>query len=167
MSKIEIEIANQQATHPVQADRLEAAVRRVLVDKGIQQGEVSIAVMDDPTIRELNQRYLQHDYATDVLSFLLESGPALLEGEIVVSADTASRMAPDYGWSTDDELLLYAIHGALHLVGFDDKTPQAAAMMRQKERFYLSEFDVQPPEDSAAVRDGIRDGSRAQGDATK
>jgi probable rRNA maturation factor len=165
MNRLEIEIANQQAEHPVQADRLEAAVRRVLVDKGIQRGEVSIAVTDDPTIHELNQRYLQHDYATDVLSFLLASAPALLEGEIVVSVDTAARMAPQYGWSTDDELLLYAIHGALHLVGFDDTTPEAAATMREKEQFYLSQFDVRPAGDGVPTRARFRDDEGAQGDA--
>jgi probable rRNA maturation factor len=124
-------------------------------------------VTDDPTIHELNQRYLQHDYATDVLSFLLASAPGLLEGEIVVSADTAARMAPDYGWSIDDELLLYAIHGALHLVGFDDQTPEAAATMREKEQFYLSQFDVRPPENGVPPRDTCRDDFRAQGDAAQ
>lgn len=167
MSKLEVEIANQQSEHPIQADRLEDAVRRVLADADIQQGEISIAVTDDATIHQLNRRYLQHDYATDVLSFLLESAPPRLEGEIVISVDTAARMAPDFGWSTDDELLLYAIHGALHLVGFDDKTPEAAVIMRERERFYLSQLDVWVPKDGTRAGDTIRDDSGARGDATQ
>ena len=86
------------------------------------------------------------------MSFLLESGPGWLEGEIVVSADTAGRSAPEYGWPADDELLLYVIHGVLHLVGFDDTTPQAAVAMRERERFYLEACGVRPPADDAQAR---------------
>jgi probable rRNA maturation factor len=167
MNKLEIEVANQQQSHPIQDERLAAAVRRVLADRGIREGEVSIAVTDDPTIHELNRRYLQHDYPTDVLSFLLESAPARLAGEIVISAETAKRMAPAYAWSTDDELLLYAIHGALHLAGFDDTTPREAATMREKERFYLRQFDVRSPENVARTGDGFGDDPGARGDAAR
>ena len=68
----------------------------------------------------------------------------LLEGEIIVSADTAESSARLYGWSVDDELLLYVIHGALHLVGFDDKTPAMAAVMREQEAAHLAPFGLQP-----------------------
>jgi probable rRNA maturation factor len=149
MSNVQVEIANQLAGYPVDDPRVEAAVLRVLADRGIGRGTVSIAVTDDPTIQELNHRYLQHDYPTDVLSFLLESGPDWLEGEIVVSADTAVRSAPSYGWSASDELLLYVIHGVLHLVGLDDTTPDAAAVMRRQERHYLQLLGVEPPPESA------------------
>lgn len=145
LEMIEIEISNRQTSHTFEADRLTGAARMVLVDEGIRRGTVSIAVMDDPGIRQLNCQYLQHDYATDVLSFLLESGPQSLEGQIVVSADTAARTAPQYGWSTDDELLLYVLHGALHLVGCDDVTPEEQNRMRSRERLYLARFDIAPP----------------------
>ena len=59
-------------------------------------------------------------------------------------ADTAESSARAYGWSTDDELLLYVIHGALHLIGFDDKTPAAAAQMREKKARHLAAFGLQP-----------------------
>ena len=60
-----------------------------------------------------------------MLSFVLEQGDGL-EGEVVVGAETALRAAPQFGWSPHDELLLYVIHGTLHLVGHDDATPGRA-----------------------------------------
>ena len=134
---LDIELANRQTRHAVDADRLLAAARLVLQEEGISRATLSIAVVSDRAIRPLNRRYLQHDYATDVLSFLLDSGPGWLEGEIVVSADTAATQAPQYDSSTQDELLLYVIHGALHLVGYDDATPTARKRMLARQRRYL------------------------------
>ena len=134
---LEIELANRQTRHSGDADRLLAAARMVLQEEGISRATLSIAVVSDRAIRPLNRRYLQHDYATDVLSFLLDSGPGWVEGEIVVSADTAAMQAPQYDSSAQDELLLYVIHGALHLVGYDDATPTARKRMLARQRRYL------------------------------
>ena len=134
---LEIELANRQTRHAIDGDRLVAAARMVLEEEGISRATLSIAVLSDKAIRQLNRRYLQHDYATDVLSFLLDSGSGWLEGEIVVSADTAATQAPQYGFSPQDELLLYIVHGALHLVGFDDTTPTARRKMQARQRRYL------------------------------
>ena len=98
---LEIELANRQTRHAVDTDRLLAAARLVLEGEGISRATLSIAVVSDRAIRPLNRRYLQHDYATDVLSFLLDSGPGWLDGEIIVSADTAATQAPQYGSSAE------------------------------------------------------------------
>jgi probable rRNA maturation factor len=134
---LEIELANRQTRHAIDAARLMAAARLVLEEEGISRATLSIAVVSDKAIRQLNRRYLQHDYATDVISFLLDSGTGSLEGEIIVSADTAATQAPQYGSSPQDELLLYIIHGTLHLVGFDDTTPMARRKMQARQRRYL------------------------------
>lgn len=160
---IEIEVANQQSSHAFEADKLKAAVRLVLGEQGVCEGTVSIAVMDDPSIHQLNRQYLRHDYATDVLSFLLESDGQSLDGQIVVSAETAARLAPEFGWSTDDELLLYVIHGALHLVGYDDTTLEAQNRMRSRERHYLKHFGIQPREDEDGCARKAPGNSEAQG----
>jgi len=137
-----IELANRQTQHRVPVKRLTAAARTVLTGEGIQRGTLSIAVVDDKTIRRLNRQYLQHDYATDVLSFLLDAGPQRVEGEVIVSADTAARKAPRYAWPAAHELLLYVIHGTLHLVGYDDTSPAAAQAMRAREQHYLDVLQV-------------------------
>ncbi|MCA9206082.1 MAG: rRNA maturation RNase YbeY, partial [Planctomycetales bacterium] len=63
-----------------------------------------------------------------------------LDGEVIVSADTAESTAADYDWPPAAELLLYVIHGTLHLVGFDDKSPEKRVVMRAKEAEYLDLF---------------------------
>ncbi len=62
--------------------------------------------------------------------------------QLLVSSDTADREAQQWGQTTDDELLLYVIHGTLHLVGFDDHEPDDAAAMRRAEAEYLSRWNV-------------------------
>jgi probable rRNA maturation factor len=141
-----IEIADQ-ASPPARNDaRLKDAVRLILKDAGIRSAEISIAIVTDDQIHQLNRQYLQHDYATDVLSFVLDHDEQsqTLEGQIIVSADYAAREAPRYGWTTSDELLLYVIHGALHLVGHDDTTPAAQQSMRAAETKYLHAFGLNP-----------------------
>jgi probable rRNA maturation factor len=141
---IAIELANRQTGLPINEDRLSEAVRMILHDEAIGEAQISVAVVDDATIRALNRKYLGHDDPTDVLSFLLEQSEASLEGEVVVSAQTAHRAASRFGWSADDELLLYVIHGTLHLLGYDDRTPAQRAQMQAREKAFLARFGLQP-----------------------
>lgn len=160
---IEIDLADRQSTHRFDADRAVSAVRQVVAEEGFARATVSIAVVDDDTIHDLNRRYLQHDYATDVLSFVFERSSGHLNGEVIVSADTAAAAASEYGWSAEDELLLYVIHGALHLVGYDDQSPESQREMRNRERYYLGRFDLAPHyEDEAG--DDVRIGAPTEGD---
>ncbi|HQU45328.1 MAG TPA: rRNA maturation RNase YbeY [Pirellulales bacterium] len=134
---LQIAITNEQHGLTIDAARLRAAVAGVLSGEGIAEGEISLAVVDDPVIHALNRRWLDHDEPTDVLSFVLERAEGYVEGEIIVSADTARARAGEFDWSADDELLLYVVHGALHLAGYDDKEPADQETMRERERHYL------------------------------
>jgi probable rRNA maturation factor len=140
-------VANEQATLAIDEPRLIAAVHAILAGTEFTSAYVSIAVVDDPTIHALNVQYLQHDYPTDVLSFVLEQTENRIEGELVVSADTASREAADAGWSPHDELLLYVIHGTLHLVGYDDHAPADQSEMVAAEAHYLQALGITLPTD--------------------
>jgi probable rRNA maturation factor len=142
---IRVQVCNQQATLKIPQRRLVAAVRRVLAEATIATAQISLAIVDDPTIRDLNREFLDHDDATDVLSFLLERQAGSLEGEIIVSAQTAASAAPHYGWSAAEELLLYVIHGALHLVGYDDHSAAERAEMRARERAHLEHWGSSSP----------------------
>lgn len=138
----QIDVTNQQERHSIDASRLKTAVRQILNDAPFSSAVISLAIVDDPTIHDLNRRFLDHDYATDVLSFVLESTDERLEGEVIVSADTAARSAAAWHWSPADELLLYVIHGTLHLVGYDDTTPETRQEMRIREDDYLARSGV-------------------------
>ena len=132
-----ISIANQQKLLPIDRRRIRRAMRAVLRDAGLAKGDVSVAVVDDETIARLHGEFLDDPTPTDVLSFVLDDTPESFEGEVVVSAETAASSAPRYGNTPEDELLLYVIHGALHLVGYDDATPCERAVMRKREREYM------------------------------
>lgn len=140
----DIACANLQS-RAINEAKLVDGVRAVLQAADVTSAEISLTIVDNAEMHELNRRHLQHDYPTDVLSFLLDWNGDRLEGEIIVSADYAADEAKRYDWPTEDELLLYAVHGALHLVGYDDRTPAAAAEMRRQERAILSTFGLSPP----------------------
>ena len=140
MDEPRIEIGNESGRVPFDAERAAGLIRCVLSDEGVRRGVIEVTVVDDPTIRRLNAQFLGHDRPTDVLAFEMESNPeeALLEGSVVVSDETALDRAADYAWPAENELLLYVIHGVLHLVGYDDHAPDDEKLMRAKEREYLA-----------------------------
>lgn len=145
---LDIAIANEQRVVDVDERRLRAAVELVMSDAGVTEATISLAIVDDEAIHVLNRRYLDHDEPTDVLSFVLEEGDETLDGEIVASGERAAAVAPGYGWSSADELLLYVVHGALHLVGHDDQTEETVELMRAAEAVTLAKLGVTLPERS-------------------
>jgi len=144
---LSIELSDEQTTLEIDATRITRLAEQILRDAGIRGGSLSIAVVDDPTIHELNRQFLQHDYPTDALSFLLERDCDRLEGEVIVSADTAARVAAELDWPAEDELLLYVVHATLHLVGHDDATVELRAAMRDAERRYLAQLGIERRDD--------------------
>ena len=159
-SPYQIQITNQQANVLVDEAQLLRFATETLRSEGIARAEISIAIVDDPAIHTINREHLQHDYPTDVISFLLDSGEAdprsaqggqgrrgqglWIDGEILLSADTAVREAADYGWDTSSEMALYVVHGLLHLCGYDDLTDEEQAIMRGREREILSALGLSP-----------------------
>jgi probable rRNA maturation factor len=157
----ELSLANRQSIHVVDEPRLLDAARRVLADSIFTSATISLAVVDDSTIHALNRQFLNHDWPTDVLSFVLDVRGTHLDGEVVLSADTAATAAVEAGWSPAEEQLLYVIHGMLHLVGLDDQAEPEVQNMRAAERFYLHECGVAMPvanRDSDTTSDRLRAG---------
>jgi probable rRNA maturation factor len=101
---------------------------------------LSLAFVSDRTIRSLNRRFLKRNHVTDVLAFdYREKGKRAkrLEGEVIISTDTAVRQARKFGTGVKQELTLYIIHGILHLLGYDDHRPKDIKRMRAKEQKIL------------------------------
>ncbi|MBW3540749.1 MAG: rRNA maturation RNase YbeY [Planctomycetes bacterium] len=150
----DIQIHNGQTAYDIDPSALERIAQRTLEAECIASAEISVAVVDDAAIHELNRRWLDHDEPTDVLSFLLDErvddGGRRIEGEVVLSAETAHRRAPEFGWDHGDELALYLVHGLLHLAGYDDLEPEARLEMRHREREILSLCGVKLPAERAA-----------------
>jgi len=136
---IEVEISDNQSHLAVDPEFLRGLARRVLTAEGIGRASISIALVDDATIRVINRRHLDHDWPTDVISFVLsEPDDPTLAAELVVSAEMASATARDVEVDPRSELALYVVHGLLHLCGLDDQTPDDADLMRRREGEMLS-----------------------------
>ncbi len=129
--------------------KLQQAIDLTLQGEGVEpKGVLSVVLSNDATIRNLNRQFLGHDYPTDVLSFLLASNASEAPsensceeevwGEIIISVETAQRNARRYRQPLEKEILRLAIHGVLHLLGYDDATPKQRQHMRRKERTYLT-----------------------------
>lgn len=97
-----------------------------------RDGELSILIVDDPRIAEMNQAYLNHSGPTNVISFSMQEGeygginPHLL-GDVVISADTCAREAEQAGISMESRFDQLLIHGILHIFGFDHIHSEAEA----------------------------------------
>ncbi len=127
-------------THrPLPRKNLIKAIELVLRCEKCRAGEISIVYCGDRFIKKINRAYLQHDYATDTISFRLNEGKAI-EGECYISLDTVRRNARQYKQSFLDELLRVTIHSVLHLVGYDDETEAQRKVMTEKENDYLAQL---------------------------
>ena len=138
-----ISIASPQEIVPIDRAGMRETVRTVLDGEDVADAEISLAFVDNPTIHRLNQRYLQHDEPTDVLSFpLSEPNAAKLAGELVLGVEVAAEQAAARGHDVQAELALYVIHGLLHLCGYDDHDDADRAAMRERERHYLGQLGL-------------------------
>ena len=104
----------------------------------VPEAHISIALVDDATIHEVNRRHLEHDYPTDVITFPYSPPGEPLEGEIVISTDHAFASSPRFHHDAEREALLYLIHGLLHLVGYRDDVPARARQMRRRQTYLLN-----------------------------
>jgi len=100
-------------------------------------GDISIIFCSDNYILDVNMRYLQHDYFTDIITFDYCEGDRL-SGDLFISIDSVRENALYYGAEFGDELNRVMVHGLLHLIGYDDHTEEEKKVMRAKEDYYLS-----------------------------
>ena len=152
---LELDVAEPFADE-VERPMLERVLARALVAEGIVGAvEVSLVVTDDAEVHALNRQYRGIDRPTDVLSFSqLEapstaetaaasfprpSGDALTLGDIVISGDRVREQAREYGHTHRRELAYLAVHGLLHLLGYDHETPSDRLVMRAKEEAALAD----------------------------
>ena len=164
----EIDISSNQDTFPIDVRALTQAIERTLQIEYVASAVLSVSVVDNKAIHQINREHLQHDYPTDVISFQLDfaldldapndapaelrAAGAMIEGEIIASAEMAAEMASSGQWTAMNELTLYVIHGLLHICGYDDLSPAEQAIMRTRERATLNSLGLHPvyPDDEAS-----------------
>ena len=99
-------------------------------------GDINIIFCSDPYILEVNLKYLQHDYFTDIITIDYCEGDKL-SGDLFISIDSVRENSIFYGTEFEDELNRVMVHGLLHLIGYDDHSDTDIAQMRAKENYYL------------------------------
>lgn len=99
---------------------------------------LNIIFCDNKTIREYNNKFLSHDYNTDIITFFDYDETNIMHGELLISVDQVKINAKDYSTTFNNELKRVIIHGVLHLCGYDDKTKTAKNKMRKREDYYLT-----------------------------
>jgi probable rRNA maturation factor len=143
MDEVEVMVSVEEGLLPAaDAERVEAAVRHVLRAEGVEAAEISVALVGDGEIAALNEEYLGHEGPTDVISFHLhdEGEPPL--GDVYVGVEQAVRQAAGFGAPADEEVLRLAVHGTLHVLGYDHPAGEerAASPMFLRQEALLAAF---------------------------
>lgn len=117
-----------------------------------EDAEVSVSFVSNEEIQEINRTYRGKDAVTDVISFALqEKGEGEIEiigeepillGDIIISVDRAKEQAEDYNHSFEREVAFLAVHGLLHLLGYDHMTEEDEQQMFAKQHAYLADFGL-------------------------
>jgi probable rRNA maturation factor len=140
---MKIWIRNLQKPIPLDSRRLRKAAKTILTDLAPPDSEVSVSLVGDGQIRELNRRYLDRDKPTNVLAFSMREGAFLslhpqLLGDVVISVDTARRQSNRFGLKEMEMVILLMIHGILHLLGYEHEGTKKGSnemALKQKELF--------------------------------
>jgi rRNA maturation RNase YbeY len=106
--------------------------------EGFKLKELTYIFCSDDYLLRINQQYLNHDTYTDIITFDNSDENNVVQGDIFISIDRVRENALKFSTSETDELHRVIIHGALHLLGYKDKTPVTKQKMTQKEDFYLN-----------------------------
>ena len=134
-------ISSSQKALRLPRRRLERLIRFVAASEGASLAMVDLAVVGSGEIASVNRRFLSHTGATDVISFDLSEGPGRgLCVQLVVCADLALRQGPLHGLRPQHELMLYVIHGLLHMMGYEDSTVRGGARMHARQDELLRGF---------------------------
>lgn len=99
-------------------------------------GDINVIFCSDNYILDVNMKYLQHDYFTDIITFDYCEGK-VLSGDLFISVESVRENSIEFGTDFEEELHRVIVHGVLHLIGYDDHTEEDKKVMRQKENYYL------------------------------
>ncbi len=119
--------------------RISAFVRGIVRDEKKNADSINVVLVDDDYLLDVNKKFLNHNYRTDVISFDLNSGSDI-EGEIYVSVDRARVQARRYKVPVSREVLRLIVHGVLHLTGWEDRTRSEKLRMRKRENVFIERF---------------------------
>lgn len=118
-------------------NKIQLWIKNCIQKEGLIPGDLSFILSSDSYVLKINQDYLDHNYFTDIISFDYRVED-VVGGDIFISIERIKENAQNLSIPFIDELHRVIIHGVLHIVGYNDKTPEEESLMRSKEDFYLS-----------------------------
>ena len=118
---------------------LEKAVLLVLESEGCAVESIVGVYCGNKMMQRINREFLQHDYPTDTITFRYNKGSDI-DGEFYISLDVVKENASRFSADFQQELLRVTFHSALHLIGYDDHSPDDRKLIEEKEAFYLNLF---------------------------
>lgn len=136
---MKVEIKNLQ-TEKIDLEAARKIVEFILTNEETpDDASLTVSFVDNKMIREYNKKYMNRDNSTDVLSFSMKEGEAIegdnsYLGDVLVSVEMAFLRAKEFSNEVDRELMLYFIHGILHLLGYEDIDTDSALIMRGEEK---------------------------------
>jgi len=119
--------------------KLNRWIKETALGYGKRTGKIAYIFCSDKRILEVNKKYLQHEYYTDIITFDYSEG-IIISGDIFISTETVLSNAVEFKVSFDEELKRILIHGILHLCGQDDKSPENRMEMTRKENMALEMY---------------------------
>ena len=128
-----------EETADLDDDWLNSICKNIMIDKNQNTATISIILTTDKKLLQLKNQYFQEDVLTDVITFNLEEDGDSIDGEIYISLNRVLENAKEFKQDTGRELKRVIIHGCLHLLGYDDQTPEGKKTMTRMEDHYLSE----------------------------
>jgi len=137
---VKITLQNLQKKVPIQTEKIKKLALKVLRGERVKgSGWINICFVDNPQIRKFNSKFLKINGATDVLAFNLsdKKDRNIILADIMISAQRALKQARSFKTTADYELSLYAVHGILHILGYNDHTRAQIKLMRKKESQYV------------------------------
>ena len=124
-----------------QKTKLKRFIKHIFSSEGKELDSIGFVFCSDEYLLSLNKQFLQHDFYTDILTFDLSRGNAVI-GEIYISIDRVNENAITNSAAYAHELRRVIFHGALHLCGYLDETKGQKELMTQKEDYYLEQFET-------------------------
>ena len=120
--------------------KLKSFLQYILEQEKGKEASLYYVFCSDEYLLDINRRYLDHDYYTDIITFDLSENNILIRGEVYISIERVKENARLNKVSFNHELHRVIFHGALHLAGQNDKTPKQSKQMRKMEDYYLSRY---------------------------
>jgi rRNA maturation RNase YbeY len=136
-----IQYFNEDIAFPKVKKRITSSwIKQVIFLEEKRVGDISFIFCSDEYLLDVNRKYLNHDYFTDIITFDDVEGD-VINGDIFISVDRVKENSNEFATSFDDEVHRILIHGVLHLLGYKDKAKKDKNLMTEKEDFYLKLFN--------------------------